>query len=173
MSCFCWSKLRPFFNRVLLYIDDVAPEDPEPYIDFQRRYVLGLPQLDPVLDTFAEILPTLYEIYDPLFANFIITSVLEFTTVSCVETRIEIFTPVNGPARFPWFLRSRSGASISFAMMMFPKSGNHDFCACLRALPDMDFSIGVTNDFLSYVFSSPCGAYYDERYQILQGTPSE
>jgi len=143
-------RIVTIFIWSLLYIDDVAPKNPAPCIDFQRRYVQGLPQLDPVLDTFAETFTSMYDIYDPLFANFIITSALEYTAVSCVETYIETFTPVHRPSRFPWFLRSRSGASISFAMMMFPKSGNHDFSACLRAMPDMDYSIGLTNDFFSF-----------------------
>ena len=136
-----------------MYLDDVIPKNPAPYMDFHRRYILGLPQLDPVLDTFAETFTSMYEIYDPLFANFIISSALEYITVSCVESDIETFTPVHLPARFPWFLRSRTGVAISFALIMFPKSGNHDFSACLRALPDMEYTISVTNDFFSYVFS--------------------
>ena len=155
-----------------MYIDDVAPKNPAPYMDFQRRYVQGLPQLDPVLDTFSETLPSIYDIYEPLFANFIISSALEFITVSGVEHTIKSFTPVNQPARFPWFLRSRTGVSIPFAMMPFPKSGNHDFSACLRALPDMEYSIALTNDLLSYVLPVlPCGVESDEQCQILQGTP--
>ena len=107
-----------------------------------------------MLDTFAETFTSIYEIYDPLFANFIITSGLEFIGVSCVETQIETFTPVHTPAHFPWFLRSRTGAAICFRLIMFPKSGNHDFLACLRAMPDMEYSVAVTNDFFSYVFPS-------------------
>ena len=157
------------FDSIIMYIDDAAPKNPAPFIDFQRRYLQGLPQLDPVLDTFAETFTSIYEIYDPPFANFIITSALDFIAATCVETHIETFTPVHLPARFPWFLRSRTGVSICTVLLMFPKSGNHDFPACLRALPDMDYSIGLTNDFLSYVFSSPCGVYYNEPCQILQG----
>jgi len=154
-----------------LYIDDVAFKNPAPYMDFQRRYVQGLPQLDPVLDTWAESFASIYDIYEPLFANFIISNALEYITVCGVEHTIKSFTPVNRSARSPWFLRSRTGANIAFAFMTFPKSGNHDFTACLRALPDMEYSIAVTNDLLSYVFPfPPCGTNHDERYQILQGT---
>jgi len=140
-----------FFYRMLLYIDDMAAKNPAPYLDFQRRYIRGLPQLDPVLDTFVECFTSIYELYDPPFANFIISSAVEFITASCIESSIEAFTPLNRPARFPWFLRSRTGVSISYALMMFTKSGNHDFSACFRALPDMEYSIAATNDLLSYV----------------------
>ena len=121
-------------------------------MDFQRRYVLGLPQLDPVLDAFAEALTSVYELYDAPFANFMMSSILEAITVTCIETSIKAFTAANRPGRFPWFIRSRTGASIAFCSMGFPKSGNHDFAAFFRAAPDMDYFTAAINDLLSHVF---------------------
>ena len=115
-------------------------------MDFQRRYVLGLSQLDPILDSLAEAFTSVYELYDIPFANFMITSALDFITVACVETSIAPFIAANGPGRFPWFLRSRTGARIAYSCMNFPKSGNHDFSAFFRAAPDMEYFSAVTND---------------------------
>ena len=141
-----------------MYIDDAAPKNPAPYMDFQRRYVQGLPQLDPVLDTFVETFASLYDIYEPFIANFVISSALEFVTVCSVEHTIRPFTPISRPVRFPWFLRSRAGANIVFGLLAFPRSGNHDVSACLRALPDIEYSVAGTNDLLSYVVTFPlCG----------------
>jgi len=129
-------------------------------MDFQRRYALGLPQLDPILDAFAEAFKSVYELWDMPFANFMVTSALDFITATCVETSITVFTPANRPGRFPWFLRSRTGAAIAYCAMIFPKSGNHDFSAFFRAAPDMEYFSAVTNDLLSHVFLSPpppCG----------------
>jgi hypothetical protein len=137
-------------STILTYIDDVAPANPLPYMDFQRRYALGLPQLDPVLDSFAEAFKSVYELWDMPFANFMVTSALDFITATCVENTIPVFTPANRPGRFPWFLRSRTGAAIAYCAMIFPKSGNHDFSAFFRAAPDMEYFSAVTNDLLSF-----------------------
>jgi len=126
-------------------------------MDFQRRYVLGLPQLDPVLDSLVEAFTSVYELWDIPFANFMMTSALEFITASCFETSITAFTAVNRPGRFPWFLRSRTSACIAYSAMIFPKSGNHDFSAFLRAAPDMEYFSAATNDLLSHVFLPLCG----------------
>ena len=144
-------RSKPSFVSILTYIDDVAPKNPEPYMDFQRRYVLGLPQLDPLLDSFAEAFRSVYELWDIPFANLMMTSALDFITATCVETSITPFTPANRPGRFPWFLRSRDGAAIAYCSMIFPKSGNHDFSAFFRAAPDMEYFSAVTNDLLSHV----------------------
>jgi len=143
-------KTVTMISTILTYIDDVAPKNPAPYMDFQRRYTLGLPQLDPVLDCFAEAFTSVYELWDIPFANFMITSALDFITATCVETSISPFTSANRPGRFPWFLRSRDGAAIAYCSMIFPKSGNHDFSAFFRAAPDMEYFSAVTNDLLSF-----------------------
>ena len=121
-------------------------------MDFQRRYVLGLPQLDPVLDVFAEALTSVYELYDIPFANVMMTSTLDFITAVCAEISITPFTAANRPSRFPWFLRVRNGVAILYSCMNLPKSGNHDFSAFFRAAPDIEYFINATNDLLSYVF---------------------
>ena len=126
-------------------------------MDFQRRFVLGLPQLDPLLDSFAEAFRSVYDLWDVPFANVMLTSALDCITASCVETSIAPFKAANPPGRFPWFLRSRTGSALVYCSMIFPKSGNHDFSAFFRAAPDMEYFSAVTNDLLSHVPLLICG----------------
>ena len=50
---------------------------------------------------------------------------------------------------------------------MFTKSGNYDFLARFRALPDIEYSIAATSDLLSHV------EWNHKRCQILQGAPCD
>jgi hypothetical protein len=113
----------------------------------------GEEQLDPVLDAFTSLLHSLYDYYDPLSANQIVTSILGFISSTSIESQIAqgTFTVPPGATRFPFFLRDRSGLGVPFALLSFPKSLGLDTSMYMRALPDMNFWICATNDLLSCV----------------------
>jgi len=90
-------------------------------MDFQRRYVLGLPQLDPILDEVADAFASAYELYDLPFANFMMTS-----------------------------FRTLTGGTMTYSASVFLKSGNHNFSAFFRAAADMEYFIAAANDLLSH-----------------------
>jgi hypothetical protein len=116
------------------------------------RFLRNLPQLDPVLDALADVLRLIYDHYDLVFANTIVSSTFDFITVTCMEPVIESFTLTPNVARFPWFFRSRSGLAIPFALFSFPISRNPDVGMTLQLLPAIERWIAGTNDLLSYVF---------------------
>jgi len=143
-------KITALYMWYIIYVDDVAPQNTAPFLAFQNRFLHNLPQLDPVLDALADLLHLIYDHYDVVFANTIISCTLDFITVTCMEPVIESFTLTPNLARFPWFFRSRSGLAIPFALFSFPKSRKPDVGMTLQILPTIERWIAGTNDLLSF-----------------------
>jgi len=117
---------------------------------FQHCFLRDLPQLDPVLDALADVLHLIYDHYDVVFANTIISSTFDFITITCMEPVIDSFTLTPNVAHFPWFSRSRTGVSIPYALFSFPKSRKPDIGITLQILPTIERWIAAGNDFLSF-----------------------
>ncbi|KAG6907388.1 hypothetical protein DXG01_009079 [Tephrocybe rancida] len=153
-------KIIALFNWYIIYIDDAVLADPLPCTSFQSRFMKGLPQLDPVLDAFADVLHTLSATYPPLQANLILSSAFEFVTASCVEPQLArargaapskaLQTADSAATRFPLFLRERTGLGLPGALMLFSPTQPTDFVDCFQALGDMTFWIAAVNDLLSF-----------------------
>ncbi|KAF8066673.1 isoprenoid synthase domain-containing protein [Lyophyllum atratum] len=150
------------FNWYIIYVDDAVLVNPRPFIEFQYRFTLGLPQLDPVLDAFAAVLHALSSSYPPLQANLILSAAFEFVSASCIEPQLALANSrAKGPklpaalkvkeaTRFPLFLRERTGLGVPGALMLFSPSQPIEFLDCFRALGDMSFWIAAVNDLLSF-----------------------
>ncbi|KAF8576474.1 terpenoid synthase, partial [Ramaria rubella] len=134
----------------LIYVDDMAPKDPSTFSVFEQRFLRGQPQLNPVLDALVEVLLCMWELYDPFCANYIVASTFEFLTATCLEPELETLPLIQGAQRFPWFIRNGTGVATAFACMIFTKSGRFDIMKYVRAIPDMNFWIALTNDVLSF-----------------------
>lgn len=110
-----------------------------------------MPQLDPVLDALVEMLLRMCDQYDTQTANFILTATLNYINSTCLEPEIETKTLTRGAVRFPWFFRDRTGLSLAFAHMLFPKSQGICLADYVQVLEDMNFWICGVNDILSCV----------------------
>lgn len=135
----------------MFYVDDMAAKEVDVFSSFQQRFLRSLPQLNDVLTAFADLLLCMCDQYDTITANSIISATFEFVNSSCIEPEIETLSLIQGVARFPLFLRDRTGVSTSFALMLFPLGKGIGVKDYIQALPDMIFWISVTNDLLSYV----------------------
>lgn len=161
--------LISLFTFFMIYIDDRSSRgDPAPYATFQQNYIMSRPQLDPVLDHFAECLGDMWTFYDAFTANAIITSSLEFVSGCLLEKcvrplsacRSELtfffpsitkFMPIHPQAdRYPYFLRSKTGVAQAYTFMMFPKAQHHTPTAFIQAAPAISYWIDITNDILSF-----------------------
>jgi Trichodiene synthase (TRI5) len=148
-----------FFDRYCIYVDDMAPRDPSSFSGFQQRFLSGQPQLTPILDAFASVLLRMWDLYDPLCANTIITAALRLVTISCIEPEIEKLPLVQGAQRFSWFVRQHDGVGPAYALMSFTRSTQINIVNYFHAVPEMDRWICLTNDILSSVpllLLSPC-----------------
>lgn len=110
-----------------------------------------MPQLDPVLEALVEVLLRICDQYDTQTANFILTATFNYLNSTCLEPEIETKTLTRGAVRFPWFFRDRTGLSLAFAHMLFPKSQGIGLADYIQVLEDMNFWICGVNDILSCV----------------------
>ncbi|KAG8824669.1 hypothetical protein FRC19_001301 [Serendipita sp. 401] len=143
--------LISIFTFFMIYIDDRSSRgDPAPFANFQRNYALATPQLDPVLDQFADFLTVVWSFYDPFTANAIVSSSLEFIN-GCYLERLTEKMPINPEAeKFPYFLRSKTGVAQAYAMMIFPAALHPSPTAFIQAIPSISYWIDITNDILSF-----------------------
>ena len=132
-------------------MDDKASNDVVSFGAFEQRFIRGLPQLEPVLTVFAEVIIALCDQYDTLVANAILTGTFEFVNSNCMEPAIESMPLIRDAGRFPWYLRDQTGIGKVYALMAFPKTRSLPITDYLQAVPDMNYWIAAINDFLSSV----------------------
>ncbi|KAF8523930.1 isoprenoid synthase domain-containing protein [Hysterangium stoloniferum] len=138
------------YNWYLIYVDDMSTTDPVALNEFEQRFLRGQPQLNPVLTALIETLMNMWDLYDPLSVNSIISATFEFITSNCIEPELEkTMPPVEGFQRFPWFVREKSGVAAAFTLQIFTKSKNFAMMEILKVLPDIYYWIDLTNDLLS------------------------
>jgi hypothetical protein len=83
--------LISLFTFFMIYIDDRSSRgNPAPYAAFQQKYVTSQPQLDPVLDHFADCLGDMWSFYDAFTANSIVTSALDFLSGCVLERYVSL-----------------------------------------------------------------------------------
>jgi len=144
-------RIVVLFLWYLTYVEDQAINDPTPFGQFVQRFGRGLPQLDPILDAFADVLHQIWEQWDNLSANIIIGSALTFMTFSCIELSLDkLGPPVPGNSRFAWFLREGTGIAKSFGSFAFSKTNNLSVMDYAQAIPDIEYWLNLTNDLLSF-----------------------
>lgn len=169
--------LISLFTFFMIYIDDRSSRgDPAPYAAFQQNYILSRPQLDPVLDHFAECLGEMWTFYDAFTANAIVTSSLEFVS-GCLLENLTTDMPINPLAdRYPYFLRSKTGVAQAYTFMMFPKAQHHTPTAFIQAAPAISYWIDITNDILSFhkeELAGETGNYVHLRAAVVHRKPIE
>ena len=141
------------FRRLAIYVDDKASKDIAPFAVFQQLFLRGLPQLDPVLTAFADVVISLYDHYDAFVMNTILTATFDFVNSSCMEPTVEWLPLIREAGSFPWYLRDQTGIGKAFTLFMFPKSSKVTITDYIQAIPDMNYWISCVNDFLSFVLS--------------------
>jgi len=138
-------------RRLAIYVDDRASEDVAPFAVFQQRFLHGLPQLDPVLTAFADVIISLYDHYDVYVMNTILTATFDFVNSSCMEPTVESLPLIREAGSFPWYLRDQTGIGKAFTLFMFTKSSKVVITDYIQAIPNMNYWIACVNDFLSFV----------------------
>jgi hypothetical protein len=110
-----------------------------------------LPQLDPVLTAFADVIISLYDHYDVFVMNTILTATFDFVNSSCMEPTVESLPLIREAESFPWYLRDQTGIGKAFTLFMFTKSSKVAITDYIQAIPNMNHWISCVNDFLSFV----------------------
>ncbi|KAF7373565.1 Terpenoid synthase [Mycena sanguinolenta] len=132
------------------YIDDCVGK---PGLDdYQRRLMMGLPQVDPVLTHYQRVLGKLYDHWDPISADAMVCAAMEFMNGSILENRHEIMGLTVAPTapNWPKYLRAKSGLGSGAAFAIFPKQAHPDISAYIQVVPDIDEFTCLANDILSF-----------------------
>lgn len=108
------------YTAFAFYADDHCGTDPGPIGQFSRRAAAGEPQLDSVLDRFAEHVKHACDLWPTIAANSIVTGTFDSINAMYLEYTIKDMKVIPGATRYPYYLRTRSGVGPPYAHMMFP-----------------------------------------------------
>ncbi|KAK4108827.1 terpenoid synthase [Canariomyces notabilis] len=119
------------YSWLIIYIDD-DEAGTDDLAGFQTRFQNWEPQPSALLARWAETLHDMPKYFDPLAANFIVLSSLQFVNATLLERRGE------------------SGVPEAYAYFVFPRDQCPDIGAYMQAVPDMMKYINYANDVLSF-----------------------
>jgi len=143
------------FTAFAIYADDFA--DPEAVAHFSRNLAMGIPQLDPVLDRYADHIRTAYDLYPLISANAVISRTCQFMDATYMEGHTKGMRIHPDAARYPWYLRGQAGVAVPYAVCIFPKEVSEDAKPHYQAISDIDSFICLTNDVMSFYKENGAG----------------
>ncbi|ESK82920.1 terpenoid synthase [Moniliophthora roreri MCA 2997] len=135
----------------LLYFDDMAHRMPSSLEAFQRNLITNEDDLE-VMVTFRRLLADAYRLRDPISANLIVTSCMEFVTGCAIEgsKELSLMKVRETAASWPYFLRTRTGVAHAFSFMIFPRNLNFELSSYIQIMGDANLFIELANDVLSF-----------------------
>ncbi|PPQ97557.1 hypothetical protein CVT26_002342 [Gymnopilus dilepis] len=140
------------FNWYLLYVDDMGNKIQPDLQMFQQTFFTNQKPENKVLGGFVNNLADMYRFWDPIAANCISASGVEFVTGLLIEEepRIQSMKISDGATSWPNFLRVKTGGAAAFAFFLFPKSMFPDISSYIQVVDDVAYITNHANDLLSY-----------------------
>ncbi|KAK1220813.1 hypothetical protein PQX77_016384 [Marasmius sp. AFHP31] len=129
-------------------LDDVFRNDPENMGEFNEQFIKGLPQNNPILEAFAQIIRQTSKYYGRVQTALIITSTLDFMTSLSIDLEIPRVKNVTEFSSFAAYCRTMSGVSVAYGMFIFPAS--IPLSTYVSCVPLMSTYINCMNDVLSF-----------------------
>ncbi|KAG6811202.1 hypothetical protein H0H92_008564 [Tricholoma furcatifolium] len=134
-------------DRFTIYFDDV----PAPISKFQRS-ILSLEKADePVLQSFRDLFPEIYRLWENISANGIVSSAIEFVN-GCVLEDIQAVRELKvslDAQSWPYYLREKTGCASAFSYFIFPQDSSYDVPDYIQVIGDIMIFINLSNDVLS------------------------
>ncbi|KAI8956731.1 terpenoid synthase [Daldinia sp. FL1419] len=163
------------YTWLAIRVDDEAGQSPEEFEAFHERFTAGIPQPTILLEGWAQIIRGAFTYWEPIVANFIVCSSLDFHNASVLEARsgFRDLVRTDGGQSFAWYMRSKTGLSDAYAYFTFPKAIYPDISCFLEAVPDLSKYISLANDVLSFYKEDQAGekdnyihsrAYYEGKH---------
>ena len=138
--------------------------------DFFRRRISE----NALLASFQQNLLDMYNWWDPIAANLITISALDFITGLLMEEdpAYQVMQLSDAALAWPDFLRRQTGSAVAYACMLFPMDSCPDTSTYIQVVEDMAYIVNILNDLLSCVLPS-CQAVSncDKFYQVPQRSP--
>ncbi|KAF4576377.1 terpene cyclase [Pleurotus pulmonarius] len=136
------------YTGLLMYVEDYMQHDVENVSTFNQKYIRGEPQGHPVLDALAALLDELPQRFEPIVANIILTSALNYITAVWLEHQTETLELSPHATSFAGFSRWISGSSEAFVLFVF--ASRLPLLVYIQAIPDMMTFLNYSNDMLSF-----------------------
>jgi hypothetical protein len=138
------------YTWLTVLIDDGAGKDPEQWLEFVPRFLVGQPQPCPTSRAWAQYLRLAYKYYSAAVANFIVTSSLNFVNATALEGyELPRLIRTAGGENWPYYLREKDGVGEAYVWLTFPKEIYPDVKMCIEVVSDMNKYLCFTNDILS------------------------
>ncbi|KAI0124138.1 longiborneol synthase [Xylariales sp. AK1849] len=143
------------FTWLVVQYDDIVGQKgqmKEEASFFQQRFFKAELQPNALLEGLATLLREAYDYFDPVLANLLQISVINFLTSNLLEQHdgFQKMTVTKAGERFPYWYRSISGLDIGYAVFCYPKALYPDLGCFIEAVPDMAIFINISNDVLSF-----------------------
>uniref|UniRef100_A0A8H7XQ61 Terpenoid synthase n=1 Tax=Psilocybe cubensis TaxID=181762 RepID=A0A8H7XQ61_PSICU len=140
------------FIWCLINIEDLGHKYPESIVTFQPLILQRKEPEAKVLGLLLDSLIAFYQTWDPIPANAMSHSVLEFINGVLLEQDPNILDMELSTAAksWPYFLRRKTGISAAFAFGIFPKELNIELPVYIQAIEDTVQFIDIFNDVLSF-----------------------
>ncbi|KAK1218635.1 hypothetical protein PQX77_018676 [Marasmius sp. AFHP31] len=116
--------------------------------EFNERFIKGLPQNNPIVEVFAQIIQQTSKYYGRVQTALTITSTLDFMTSLPIELEIPRVKNVTEFSSFATYCRTISGISVAYGMFIFP--ADIPLSTYMSCVPLMSTYINGMNDVLSF-----------------------
>ncbi|KAI0670974.1 terpenoid synthase [Trametes maxima] len=139
------------YTAYMVYVDDLGNRDLDALGQFGRRFVARQGVVDPVLERLVEFLQDVYAHYPPLSADTITVSTLDSVVGMYIEFTAKDMAIVPGAARYPAYLRQKTGIGPAYVLFNFvkgwrdPRDNFH-----LQLIPEIEHFTDAINDILSF-----------------------
>lgn len=132
-------------------MDNFGHSFPSSMESFQQRILTSQSPDGSYLGEVRELLGSMYELWDPLPANGIAVSAMDFFNGCLMEQTLAIRDMrVSHAARsWPYYLRNKTGTATAYAFMLFPRELEIDVADYIQVIDDIALFINLTNDILS------------------------
>ncbi|KAH9995696.1 isoprenoid synthase domain-containing protein [Xylariaceae sp. FL0662B] len=140
------------YTWLAIVMDDEISRCPADFERFHECFAAGKPQPTPLLESWAELMRTAFDYWDPVVAGFIVSASLNYVNANIMEGRsdFQCLTPTKGGQSWPWYLREKDGVAEAYAYFTFAKALCPDISCFLEAVPDLTMYIALMNDILSF-----------------------
>jgi len=104
-----------------------------------------------VLTEFRDHLSEFYNFWEPLTADCIVISTMEFITGCLLEymSSSRSIQVSEDASSWPYFLRRKTGCSPAYSYMIFPKSFKIEIGDYIQVIEDITLFVNLSNDLLS------------------------
>ncbi|KAG5723762.1 hypothetical protein E4T56_gene2214 [Termitomyces sp. T112] len=141
------------FTWFILYMDDLSHKFPSSMERFQLLILSSENGDQALLNQFRANLCDMYPVWDPISANCIVSSAMDYIN-GCLLERLQTVSKMKICAdaqSWPYYLREKTGVAAAYAFMIFPRNPSYSMIDFIQVIGDIMVYINLANDVLSNI----------------------